>query len=394
MQPLKDRTAITGVGWSAFTKASGTTPMGLAAQASLNAIDDAGLSVKDIDGIVTFRYGRAPRSEVYPEELMHAIGIEDLSYQVFSNLGGSEPCSVVTTAATAVLAGVCKNVLVFYSGNGRSERLSSLRDMPMGVAGARQLEYAYGAVNAATLFGRPVMAHMAKYGTTNLDMAHVAVSQRQHAMLNTKAMMRKPLTVEEHQASPWIVHPFRLFDTCLQSDGAVALVISSAEQARDLRQAPVYIMAASGSADTRSIPWETGCQKASSKLYAAAGITSQDVDLAELYDPFTGICLLHIEGFGLAPKGEGAAWVKDGNNGLDGSTPVNTHGGLLSEAHIHGLNAIAEAVQQLRPSGVVDDLCEGSHDYDRSRCRQVRNPRIGLVCGESGASALLLRSSQ
>jgi acetyl-CoA acetyltransferase len=167
--------------------------------------------------------------------------------------------------------------------------------------------------------------------------------------------------------------------------------VTSLDRARDLPHAPVSIMAAMGGSLPPAHAWETHAVRAAPALYAGAGITSSDVDLAELYDPFTGMCLLHMEGFGLAPAGEGAAWVRAGQSGLDGQTPVNTHGGLLSEAYIHGLNHVVEAVQQLRPGGVVDDFCDGPHDYDRAHCRQVRDAEIGLVCAEAGDSSLILR---
>lgn len=136
--------------------------------------------------------------------------------------------------------------------------------------------------------------------------------------------------------------------------------------------------------------WQTHAERAAPQLYRQAGVTVADIDLAELYDPFTGMCLLHIEGFGLAPPGEGAAWVREGNSSLDGSLPVNTHGGLLSEGYLQGLNHVVEAVQQLRSTGVADDFCRGPHTFDRTSCRQVRGAKMALVCGEAGHSALLL----
>lgn len=138
-------------------------------------------------------------------------------------------------------------------------------------------------------------------------------------------------------------------------------------------------------------PWETYGVKAAPRLYEGGGLTPEDVSFAELYDPFTFMCLLHMKDFGLVPRGGSGPWVTAGNNGLDGPMPVNTHGGLLSEAYVQGLNHVLEAVQQLRPGGVVDDLSDGPHSYDRSVCRQVRDPQVGLVCGEAGLSSLLLR---
>jgi acetyl-CoA acetyltransferase len=234
---------------------------------------------------------------------------------------------------------------------------------------------------------------MERFGATTDHLGHVAVTQRAHAVLNTKAQMRTPLSLDDHQRSPWVVYPFRLLDCCLQSDGAVAVVVTSAERARDLRHAPVYISGMMGGTyPPQPTPtWEIEAARNAPKLFERAGIRPQDVDFAELYDPFTGMVLLHVEGFGLAPPGAAPALFRSGNAGLDGTLPVNTHGGLLSETYMNGLNHVIEAVQQLRRGGVVDDLCAGPHDYDRQHCRQLRDPQFGLVCGECGASSLLLR---
>jgi acetyl-CoA acetyltransferase len=155
----------------------------------------------------------------------------------------------------------------------------------------------------------------------------------------------------------------------------------------------VYVTAALGGSGQTQGTWQTNAANAAPLLYQSAGIAVKDLSFAQLYDPFTFMCMVHMEDYGLVEPGGVLEWVKEGRNGLDGDTPVNTHGGLLSEAYIHGLNHVIEAVQQLRPGGVRDDLCQGAHTYDRSECRQVRNPRIGLVCGEAGASSLLLRAA-
>lgn len=388
-QPIKDKTAIVGIGWTKFTRKSQTTTASLAAEASLNAIEDAGLSVQDIDGIISF-FHKKPES-ISPRELAFTLGIEEYNFEIFSDGGGGWPCAGVLSAAMAIHAGVCKNVLVYKALNTYSEGRPARAKRAEEVAGADQFVAPFGSHHAGANFGQLASAHMARYGTTSLDFAHLAVTQRKNAGLNQKAMMRAPISIDDHQNSRWIVYPFRLLDVCLQSDGAVALVVSSAERARDLRHKPVYIMAGSGGHSETAGLWETNGVKLAPRLYAGAGITPKDVSVAELYDCFTFMGMVHMEDFGLVPKGEVGAWVRAGNNSLDGETPVNTHGGLLSEAHIHGLNHVIEAVQQLRPEGVVDDLCNGTHTYDRSVCRQVHNPEIGLVCGVAGGSALLLR---
>jgi acetyl-CoA acetyltransferase len=387
-QPIKDKTAIVGIGWTAFTRNSGASTTTLAVEASLRAIADAGLKPRDIDGVVSWFHKAA--DSISARELAQAMEL-DCHYELFADEGGHWMCAAVMSAAAVVYAGLCKNVLVFKARNTYSEGRNAHGPS---ASGTDQFRTPFGMHMAATSLALPVVAHMARYGTTTLDFAHLAVTQRQHASLNEKAMMRKPMTVEDHQASRWISYPYRLLDCCQQSDGAVALVVTSAERARDLRHSPVYIMSGlAGECPTLDL-WETNGVNVAPLLYGGAGITPNDVSLAELYDPFTGMCLLHIEDFGLAPKGEAGRWVTAGHNGLDGELPVNTHGGLLSEAHINGLNHVLEAVQQLRPEGVIDDLCHGPHTYNRDVCRQVRNPQIALVCGEGGGSALLLRSAQ
>jgi acetyl-CoA acetyltransferase len=388
--PIKDKTAIAGIGWSPFSKNSGTTVLNLAAQACLMAIDDAGLKPNDVDGIVTY-YWRPDTPG--PREMAAAMGIHRVNFELNNQGGGGWASAAVMSAALAVYSGVCSNVLVYRSMNGRSQRRPT-RAAGGAADGPVQFSAPYGVMHAAASFGHYATAHMAKYGTTTLDFAHLAVTQRKHASLNKKAMMRELITIEDHQNSRWVIYPFRLLDCCLDSDCAVALLVTSAERARDMKQAPVYIMSMMGGCEPFPNMWTTYGAIAAPQLYAGAGITPQDVDVAELYDPFTFMCMAHMEDFGLVPKGEVGGWVREGRNALDGGgTPVNTHGGLLSECYAQGLNHVVEAVQQLRPGGVVDDLCEGPHTYDRSKCRQVKDAKIALTCGEGGQSSLLLRSA-
>lgn len=392
MQTISNRTAVTGIGWTAFARSIDRSVLGLATEASLNAINDAGLTTADIDGVVTYFHNQ---DSIAPRQLVQALGLEDCSFQVLSALGGGWACAAVASAAMAIHAGVCKNVLVFRAMKGNSERTGPAKI----AAGEDQWAKPFGISHAAARFGPHVTAHMDRYGTSSLDFAHLAVSQRDHARLNRKAMMTSPMTIADHQASPWLIHPFRLFDCCLRSDGAVAIVVSAADRAQDTRHGPVYIRSMMGGtlghqhgtlhADGL---WQLYAKRAAQKLYAGADMTPADIDFAELYDPFTGICLMHMEGFGLASEGEAAARVRAGDTGLDGAIPMNTHGGLLSEAYNHGLGHVVEAVQQLRPGGVIDDFCEHDHDHDRAHCRQVRDAKVGLVCGECGDSSLILTS--
>jgi acetyl-CoA acetyltransferase len=390
-QAIKDKTAIVGIGWTEFTRSSGVTTLSLGAEASLHAIADAGLQPKEIDGVVSYFHKRPDQQE--GKDMVRALGLDNCNFQFYSDGGGGWNCGAVLSAAMLVHAGICKNVLVFKALNrysaGRAARAGRAND----VAGTDQWTTPFGQHHAAASFGPYATAHMARYGTTTLDFAHLAVTERDHALLNTKAMMRSkgPITIEDHQNSRWIVYPFRLLDCCQETDGAVALVVTSAERARDLKHAPVYIMSGVGGPARHLDYDQTNAARSAPILFEGAGITPRDVSIAEIYDPFTFMCMTHIEDFGLVKKGEIGPWVREGHNKLDGDLPVNTHGGLLSEAHIHGLNHFIEAVQQLRPEGVVDDLCNGPHSYDRTVCRQVRDPEIALVCGECGDTAMLLR---
>ena len=259
------------------------------------------------------------------------------------------------------------------------------------VKGDAQFTTPFGIHHAAASFGPIATAHMARYGTTTLDFAHLAVTERSHAALNQKAMMRKPITIDDHQNSRWIIYPFRLLDCCQESDGGVALVITSAERARDLKHAPIYIMSGMGGQGQTAGLWETNGANSAPLSLRGGGHHPRDVSIAEIYDPFH----LHVydahRRLRSRKERRDRGLGQEGHNHLDGDLPVNTHGGLLSEAHIHGLNHVIEAVQQLRPEGVVDDLCDGAHTYNRATCRQVRDPKIALVCGECGESAMLLR---
>jgi acetyl-CoA acetyltransferase len=230
---------------------------------------------------------------------------------------------------------------------------------------------------------------MVKYGTTTKQLGAVAVTCRGNACLNERAMMRTPMTMEDYEKAPVIAEPFRVFDCCLQSDGACAVVVTSAERAKELKQKPVYIMgAAEGSGPYgRGGMWgnywpdhaECYAKYVAPDLFNMAGVTPRDIDVAEIYDCFTYSVIVQLEDFGFCKKGEGGAFVEGGRIQLGGELPINTCGGLLSEAYIHGLNLVVEAVSQLRGDA-------GS--------RQVKDAEIALVTAGGAAttgSALILR---
>ncbi|MDF3305335.1 thiolase family protein [Rhodococcus sp. T2V] len=391
---FRDRTAVSGVGWTPLTKRSGETALTLGTTASLAAIADAGLEPADIDGLVTFYWGT--RDTPAPGEMVAALGLTSCHMSFCDSSGGAWACSALAAAAMAVHSGVCRNVLVYRAANSRSEPLNPAT-ADLWPSGQRQWSEPFGATHAATLYGPSVSAYMAHYGIGNADFAELAVQQRANASLNAKALMKKPITAQDHQASPWIIEPFRLLDCSAFNDGAMAVVVSSARDVRRRGDSTVTIRAVEGgslgtpvTARTSRNRWELNAAHAAPALYYRAGMTVEDIDIAQVYDPFTGMALLHIEQFGLTEPGGAARSIGDGELSLDGRLPVNTHGGHLSEGNVAGLGHVIEAVQQLRAGGVRDDNCDGDHDYDRTRCRQVRDPEVALVVGESGDSSLLL----
>ena len=253
---------------------------------------------------------------------------------------------------------------------------------------ARDYYFPYGLTVPTQWFSMMARCHMDRFGTKSEQLGAVAVAMRKHAQLNPNALMReRPMTLEDYLASPMIADPFRLFDCSLEADGAVAMIVTSAERARDLKAKPIYV---SGIAQGQPFPaddiatredvFELGLTSATPRAFAMAGIGHADVDFAEIYDPFTFQVIQQIEEMGFCKRGEGGAFVEGGRIELGGDLPVNTHGGLLSEAHVLGMNHFLEAVRQLRAEAGE---------------RQVENAEIGIVTGfgdfGDGAIAILRR---
>ncbi|MGO4145678.1 hypothetical protein AB4Y77_11380 [Paenarthrobacter sp. YAF11_1] len=392
---IMDRTAITGVGWTAISKKSGRSTLSLTTEACLKAISDAGLEPREVDGLVTYYW--AQRDTPAPFEVANSLGLSSCRMSFCDSSGGAWAVSAIAAAAMAVYSGMSRHVLVYRGANSRSDP-GFLPGLDTWHSGQRQWNEPFGAQHPATIYGPHVSAYMHEYSLSNRDFAPLAVQQRANASLNKKALMTAPMTIDDHQASPWIVDPFRLLDCSVWNDGAMAVVVSATSDARRMASSPVTIRAIEGGtlgAPVRSRlglnHWNLHAGSMASGLYDKAGITVDDLDLAELYDPFTGMTMMHIEQFGLAPAGGAAARIKRGELALDGPIPTNTHGGHLSEGTIAGLGHVVEAVQQLRRDGVSDDHCDGEHDYNRRHCRQVRNPELALVGSESGDSAMILR---
>ena len=348
---LRGKAAITGVGETAYVRGSGKSAFQLQIEASLTAIADAGLTPKDIDGIIPIGITGAPA-----EEFVTNFGIEDLRFSALTPMGGASSIAAVQCAAAAIAAGLCSHVLIAAGRNSFLGARAGVRihEMPQ-FHFVTEFELPLGAIAPAQLYAPMARRHMELYGTTSKQLGEIAVTIRQHALLNDNAIMKKPITLEDHQKSRMIADPFRLLDCSLESDGGAAFVVSAAERAKDMRQPPTYVMGvAEGHPDSpssitqRSDMTRLGMAKAAPKAFAMAQVRHDDIDVAEIYDCFTWIVLCQLEDMGFCKKGEGGAFVEGGRLRLDGDLPTNTHGGLLSQAHMLGLNHVVELVRQLR----------------------------------------------
>ncbi len=386
MHPFRGKTAIAGVGRTPISKQSGVTTLTLALQAITAALADAGLEPADVDGVACFRVG----DSVEAKYVAQCLGIRDLRYHLDQNGGGGVGNQVLASAAMAVATSMATCVVCWRALNARS----GVRMGGSGRAPAPNLESPYyspyGIVSAPQKLALYARAFMHDRGVTEKDLGAVAIAQREYAQRNERATQRSPLTMDDYLASRWIAEPLRLYDCCLESDGAVALVITSAERARHLAQSPVLIAgAAYGSGHlVISNGWSdlatSSAAEMAPRLYSAAGIGPTELDVVELYDPCTALVLVQLEDYGLCGRGEAAGLVGGGGTRLGGPMPTNTHGGHLSEGYIHGMNHVAEAVDQLR-----------GHAGDR----QVTGAETALVTSEAGYvggnnSAMILRRDE
>ena len=366
---LREKAAITGVGETAYVRGSGKSAFQLQVEASLAAIADAGLTPKDIDGLIPIGITGAPA-----EEFVTNFGIEDLRFSALTPMGGASSIAAVQCAAAAIAMGICNHVLIAAGRNSFLGARAGVRihEMPQ-FHFVTEFELPLGAIAPAQLYAPMARRHMELYGTTSRQLGEIAVSTRQHALLNNNAIMKKPITLEDHQNSRMIADPFRLLDCSLESDGGAAYVVSAAERAKDMRQPPTYVMGiAEGHPDSPSAITQRpdmtrlGLAKAAPKAFGMAGIKHDDIDVAEVYDCFTWVVLCQLEDMGFCKKGEGGAFVEGGRLRPGGAMPTNTHGGLLSQAHMLGMNHVVELVRQLRGQG--------------GRA-QVADAKIGLATG-------------
>lgn len=379
---LREAGAITGVGETKYMRGTDRTAISLQLEASLNAIRDAGLKPSDIDGLIPYGHGAVA------EDFITNFGIKDLRFSATTPMGGASAVASIQCALAVIEAGICNHVLLSLGRTGYSGgRIGSrVQQMPQfRVIG--EFEMPLGAIAPAQLYAPMARRHMELYGTTSRQLAEIAVTTRYHASLQSNATMKNPITIEDHQSSRMISDPLRLLDCSLESDGGAAVVISAPDRARDLRKPPVVVMGvAEGHPDSPSAITQRpdlttlGLAKAAPKAFAMAGVTHSDIDVAEVYDCFTYIVMCQLEDLGFCKKGEGGGFVQDGALGLNGRLPVNTHGGLLSQAHMAGMNHIVELAHQLRGEAEA----------------QVPDAEVGLVTGYGdmgdGAVAIMRRA--
>jgi acetyl-CoA acetyltransferase len=389
-QHLRNRCAIVGAGNSRLGQVPGVSSLDLLVEAMANALDDAGLKPSDIDGIVC----RGPDdSYAHHQRIGERLGI-NAGFSTSLDNGGASQILSVALAVMAIDAGLARTVICGYgrdawSRTHKSEearvknqtRPEAQHDQEFGP------EYGYFGAVAAHAFG--AQRHMHEFGTTREQFAEIAIAFREHASKNPAAQIRKPLTVEEYFKARPIVSPFGLFDCSLRSDGAGAVIVTSAERARDLKATPVMIRGFGSFnnltgwfADENMI--HTAAKQSGEAAYRMAGIAPDEVDTAQLYDCFTYMVLVQLEDYGFCAKGEGGGFVQSGALRLGGRLPTNTSGGQLSEAHVEGMLQIVEGVRQLR------------RDYPLPR--QVKDAEIALVSGHGGNqvchSTLILERSR
>lgn len=382
---FRDRCAIAGIGRTEFSKDSGRSELTLACEAALAAIADAGLKPSDIDGVV-----RCDMDHVSPGAIAGALGLTNLAFATEVGVGGAAPCAMVGMAAASILSGQAKAVLVYRALNGRSESRFGAAIAPRTRAGGQgnydEFFTPYGLLTAPQFFATLAQRHAIEYGTTAEQLGAVAVTCRENANRTPHAQMHgKPLTLEDYLGSRMISTPLRLFDCCLETDGACAVIVTRADHARDLPHTPALIRAVaqgapagmSGGMMFPALAYDDPLRLASGAvartLWSRAGLGPQDMDVAQIYDCFTITVLLQLEDYGFCPRGESGAFTASGAIASTGSTPINTDGGNMSGGYIHGLNHIVEGVRQLR--GTADVQIAGAET-----CLVTSGP-VGLSSG-------------
>ncbi|MDV7241270.1 MULTISPECIES: lipid-transfer protein [Rhodococcus] len=363
MKGLSGKAVIAGIGATDFSKDSGRSELRLAAEAVLAALDDAGLTPADVDGLTSFTMDTNTEAAV-----ARSVGILDLKFFSRIHYGGGAACATVQQAAMAVATGVADVVVAYRAFNERSgmrfgQVNSGLVQQVNSSGTDNAFSYPHGLSTPAAFVAMVAQRYMHEYGATSADFGRIAVTDRKHAANNPQAFFYgKPITLEDHQNSRFIAEPLHLLDCCQESDGGIAIVVTSPERARNLKQKPAVIAAAAqGSGSDQYImtsyyrPELAGLPEMAlvgRQLWEQAGLGPQDIDMAVLYDHFTPYVLMQLEELGFCGRGEAKDFIADGAIDIGGRLPLNTHGGQLGEAYIHGMNGIAEGVRQIRGTSV------------------------------------------
>jgi acetyl-CoA acetyltransferase len=393
---LRDTTAIAGIGETRYTKRGGTTATELecACEAIIKAVADAGLKLSDVDGLCAYSGERSTLQEV-----AQTLGLGDLQFLNLYPGGGNSAAGIVGNASIAVGTGTAHHVVAYRSicqgqhprfGQARSGTGIAASTLSDTAVGSQAFTQPFGQMSPAQMYAIDARRHMHEYGTRSEHFGRIAMACYANAQRNPRAIMNgRPLTMESYLNSRMIADPYRLFDCCQESDGACAAVVTTTERARDLRRQPVLIAGAAqgmlkgDGPDKMRRPahiWTSaGMSRIAKDVYARAGIGPQDVQVAQFYENFTGQVLMAIEDFGFCERGQGGAFVESGAiDWPNGRLPINTSGGNLAEAYIHGFSLVLEGVRQMRGTST-------SQVKDAEHCLVAAGPTA------PPSSALILR---
>jgi acetyl-CoA acetyltransferase len=365
---VKNKSAVVGLGYTEQGKLPGRSAISLYIEASKNAIIDAGLSLKDIDGFIIEPCPTDPRISAFG--LAQELGIE-LQFGADEQLQGASAGAILQHAAMAVDAGLCNYCLCAFADTSYSNPGTGGVIYQAGGG----INAAYGMFGVAASYAMIARRYMYEYGATSQQFGTISITFRYHASMNPRAVFKDPITIEDHQASPWVVEPLHLLDCCPVHDGGRALIVTTAERALHLKQPPAYIMGfGQGHPFTdplrRKVITISGAVQSGKTAFSMAEISPSDVDICCIYDAFSFVVPLQIEDLGFCKKGEGCDFIQNERIAIGGQLPVNTSGGLLSEVYLQGWVGTHEAVSQLRGN---------------CGTRQVLGAEIALLTSSGGA---------
>lgn len=374
---LKDRTAIVGIGQTPFGKGLAESEERLACTAIKAALDDAGISPSEVDGLCSLNM-----ENVWQHDIARDLGMKEVTYYAQMPAGGHGGCGTVGHAAVAIATGQA-NVVVGWRSRKRSGRASRIwAQTDQRVQGRDTWLRPWGVIRPVDEVGVLATRYMHEFGATRDHFANVALAFRGHANRNPDAVMHaKPMTREDYFSARWVSEPLCLYDCCLETDGAIAFVVTSAARARDCRTRPVYIHAAAQGFDGGSTmlanyftrdPMRSQAATCAKSLWRQSDFRPSDIKVAQFYDAFTPEVLFTLEGYGFCGRGEGGAFTENGGIAHGGRLPVNTGGGSLSEVYLHGFNMITEGVKQMRGTSTAQ--------VENADCCFVSSSDLGPTC--------------